>query len=1072
MKKKLWSKTLIFLNLICFFIIINPINIMACEKMKFKNITIEDGLSQASAEVLLQDSNGYIWIGTNDGLNRYNGYDFKTYKKEVGNKNSLVNNYIIDIKEDLQGNIWVGTINGISKIDIETDMCTNFTSDTNIGNLSHNNISEILVTTNGKILVGTIDGVNIYSEDENKFIRILDKELSSQFIYSMDEDEQGNIWIGTAYGLNKLDIKSNEVEKYFHDEENLNSISSNNVYEVYCDKNNIVWIGTSNKGISKIDNSTGVITRYEYNPEDRTSVPSDFIRDFLRDRNDRLWIATSEGLSLYDEKKDVFYNYKSNGYDKYGLVSEDVFSIIEDNLGCIWVGTNGGISYFDPNNSVEHYAMDPYNDNSLADNMVQGIYEDEDGLIWVGTSSKGISVIDRENDKIYNINNKNQNILSNDGINDITGFKELIFIGTDNGLTVIDKKNNRKKHYNINDGLSDKNVSVLYFDSKKNLWVGTANGLNIIDIYSDKIYDITWILEENNFKDNYIGSIYEDGEGNYWIGSFVDSGVLKIDNITKQTTHYISNGSVGSINSNSIRVIDEDEKGNLWFGTNLGIKKFDKETGEFKSYTTLDGLANDTIYGILFDENGRLWASTNLGISILNIQNDKIVNLNVAYGLQCNEFNRESYHKGKNGELFFGGINGLNIFNIFKVNDLPNANKSTDIVLDSFEVNGSYVKNLNGKTLNSNENNISISVFLPDYKNMKNIKYFYSIEDGTNSNWRLMKKNVIDLTNLSPGKYTIRIKARNIDGEMSNEKKIEFTIKVPFWRSGKAVLFYILVIIIVFFNNKYKIKRMDEIVEKRTKDLNDEMNKSKKLLNKIIDLEKKKNNYFINLSHELRTPLNVLHTTEQLITSLNNSNNLDKDKLNYYMEIIRNNNSRLLKLINNLIDTSKIENGSYKLNVKEENIVEIVEDAALTLKDYIENKGIQLLIDPEIEEKIIQCDATEIERCIVNLVGNAMKFTKPGGSITVNIKDLNDKVRIEVKDTGVGISKEYHDVIFDRFNQIVDQHAEIKGSGLGLTITKNIIELHSGNIYVESELGKGSNFIIELPVNIEKNINI
>ena len=262
-----------------------------------------------------------------------------------------------------------------------------------------------------------------------------------------------------------------------------------------------------------------------------------------------------------------------------------------------------------------------------------------------------------------------------------------------------------------------------------------------------------------------------------------------------------------------------------------------------------------------------------------------------------------------------------------------------------------------------------------------------------------------------------------------------------------------------------KVKKLDRLVDVRTKELRKEMEKNKKLFNKIIKLEKSKNSYFVNLSHELRTPLNVLHTTEQLITKLNKDGDLEEEKLDYYMSVMRRNNIRLLKLINNLIDISKMEDGKYNIVKKEVDIVYLVEEAALSLNEYIKENGITLIVDPEIEEKIISCDAQDVERCIINLMSNAVKFTKAGGEITVLIEDLGDKVRIIVKDTGIGIKEENFESIFNRFNQLIDANSEIKGgSGLGLTITKQIINLHNGKIYVKSKVGEGSSFIIELPV--------
>ena len=342
--------------------------------------------------------------------------------------------------------------------------------------------------------------------------------------------------------------------------------------------------------------------------------------------------------------------------------------------------------------------------------------------------------------------------------------------------------------------------------------------------------------------------------------------------------------------------------------------------------------------------------------------------------------------------------------------------------------------------------------------------------EGSDESWNISHNNEIIYGNLSPGNYVFRVKALNYNGVMSPENKISFTIKPPFWKSNLAILIYIIILLITIYFNLSKVKRLDKLVEKRTEELVYEMNKNKKLFNKLIKLEVSKNNYFVNLSHELRTPLNVLNGTIQLIKDFNKKGEIEPNKLDYYMDIMTRNCNRLLNIINNIIDTSKLQSDNYVITKKNEDIVYIVEETILGLKDYIESKGIEFTIDTMVEEKIIECDKYEIERCIVNLVGNAVKFTPKGGKIDVFINDLGNSVEIRIKDTGIGISKENQLTIFDKFNQVIDSHSESKGgSGLGLTITKHLIELHNGHISVKSKLGEGSEFIIILPNNSNEN---
>ncbi len=315
-------------------------------------------------------------------------------------------------------------------------------------------------------------------------------------------------------------------------------------------------------------------------------------------------------------------------------------------------------------------------------------------------------------------------------------------------------------------------------------------------------------------------------------------------------------------------------------------------------------------------------------------------------------------------------------------------------------------------------------------------------------------------------KYTFQISQVFKNGDIKKLKEVSFYLKPSILMSKEAVLIYIIFIGLILYINFKKVKKLDKLVELRNQELIEQMDKNTELLNKIIETERNKNNYFINLSHELRTPLNVISSVEQLITNLNKSDKgLSKEKIDEYMNVMNKNIKRLLNLINNIIDTTKIENGKYKINLSDENIVYIVEETSLGLKDAIESSGINLIIDTDVEEKIVKCDSYEIERCIINLLSNASKFTPKGGTIKVDIKDLNEKIKITVEDTGIGIDEKYHKSIFDRFNQIVDKDMESKGgSGLGLTITKHIIDMHNGEIYVESEKEKGTKFTIILPV--------
>lgn len=1046
--KKLITTTLVGIT------VLTPINKLSYAQSKnliFNNINIEQGISQSTIEDIFQDSEGYIWLGTNDGLNRYNGYEFKNYNYEEY-QNSISHNGITDITEDKYGNIWVNTVSGVNKINKKTEKISNYTEIN--GKIKEDSTTEIIVTKDNNILVGTYEGLNIYNAKEDRFDIILEQKdgILSSCIYSIDEDINGNIWIGTELGLNKLSKDFKVLETY---------PSESEIYNIFCDdENGFVWAGSDSSGLLKIDKNTKEVTQYINDIEDENSIPANQVGAIIRDIKGNLWVGTTNGLARYNEKNDSFDVYKNKVYDKNSLVYNDVRSIIEDREGVLWVGTYSGISIFDTESSIKYYNAGLDDGYLLSENMVHGIYEDDEGYLWIGSRTKGVNIIDRENNTSKSINMENNNVIQSNSINDITGYKDFIFVATDAGVLKINKKENTIQNYNLEDGLIGENVKDIFVCDKNYLWIGSTNGLNLLDIENDKIIDMTDYVDEGS----YVRYVYQGQDGSYYIGFLRDGGLGIIEPNSKETKYYknIPNDKT-SISSNRIRYINEDSKGNIWIGTSYGLNKYDPKTKVFKRYTTSDGIANNTIYGVLVDDNDNIWVSTNKGISQIDTKNNTVNNLSVTDGLQGNEFNGNAAFKSKSGELFFGGINGLNAFYSEDVNSINNKSK---VIFDGFKVNDKDYLDINGLKFDNNTENIKIKFFTPVYSSNKNISYEYELI-GSNSSKATTKENYVIYNDLLPGKYTFKVRAVDSRGDISDSETMEFSIKYPFWMSPIACFIYLVIAILFIINNKYKLKYLDRLVKSRTKELEEQMIKNEELYNNNIKIEENKNKYLVNLSHELRTPLNVISSTNQLLLELSKKDNIKSDKLAYYIDISERNCNRLLNLVNNILDNTKLQSKMYTLNLKEVDIIYLVEETSLTLIDYIKSKSIELIIDPEVEEKIILCDDYEIERCIVNLVSNAAKFTPEGGNITITINDLDDKVMISVLDTGVGIEEKYHKTIFDRFNQ-VDNDESKGGSGLGLSITSKIVELHKGEIYVESKVGEGSNFVIILPVDPNK----
>ena len=891
------------------------INVQAKEYNRFNNISIEDGLSQATVETMMQDSKGYIWLGTNDGLDRYNGYTFKKYSYEKGQENSLVNSYILDIKEDSEGNIWVATAAGISKIYNDGEKVQNYTSDSESGNLSNDNTTTMLISNSNKIYVGTAEGINLYDKKTDKF-NLIYPELKEEYVNSLAEDKYGNIWAGTENGLYKINVVTNAIER-FESTDDVNTISENYIYKVYYDGDKHIWVGTYDNGFCKLNIENNKVTRYLLTREDGT-IRGAFVKNFLKDSKGNIWICTDEGVVLFEVDKNIFTWYENKVHDPHSLIDNNTFSILEDYSGLIWIGTYSGVSTFDPYSTIGHYKNDPFNSKSINEKAVSGIYEDDDGLLWIGTSSSGVNILNKDRDVIECLTTANG--LSNNRITDITGAGDYIFIATYNGLNVVNKISGEIEIYDEEDGLASNIVKKLFYDELGYLYIGSASGLDALNLNDRSVINLNYILEEIGISSKNISAIYRDSKRNFWLGTFVDNGLIKIDADTGIINVFKNkeNDSL-SLSDNTIRCIGENSKGEIWIGTSFGLNKYNEKDDTFTSYTTKDGLANDTIYGILFDDKDNPWVSTNLGIAKINIDTDVINNLNITDGLQSNEFNGNSHFKTKKGEFIFGGING---FNLFIPDEVVIKSSNLNIVFDDFKVNGKSIESIDNKVFKPSEKNIRVGFFLPDYKSMKNIKYYYTLDENEEK-WIPLPGNYVDLANLSSGDYELRIKSRGANGSFSDVKSVKFTILPAFWKSKQAILIYILIAILIFIHSRYKIKKLDEIVMKRTKQLSDEMEKNTELLNKVIELEIKKNNYFVNLSHELRTPLNVIYSTQQLIIELN-KNGILKEKLDYYMDVIARNSKRLLKMINDIIDTSKIESGCYHLNITETDIVYLV----------------------------------------------------------------------------------------------------------------------------------------------------
>lgn len=1035
----------------------------------FERITINDGLSQAEVISVIQDKKGYMWFATSDGLNMYDGNEFKIYRHKGEGKLHIASSDINYLKEDLHGNVWVATNGGLSKIsENRRNIQSYFHNSDTTSSLSANTCIYIEVDSKGRVWVATENGLNLYDEKSDSFKRYFfnsntDKDF---WINSIEEGIGGILWIGTRNGLYYLEEHSKVIRQYKAIDE------EKDVLSVLQTKDGKLWVSVRGDGVYIIDIKTHEVIHKTHEESHENSLPTNSVTSIMQDSKERIWLATKNGLSMYN-KSGLFLNYYHEEDNSNSISSNEVFSIYEDESGFMWIGTDNGINRYNPNAYFYHIKKNDEGE-SISSNMVTDVYEDRDGLIWVGTMDGGLNLIDVKNGNIrayrsskeYDEETNTSNHISSDRVWTISEDKNgNIWIATSNGINKFDKNTGKFTWYQEN-GTENSIISnltkVVYVDSRDIVWIGTTGGLCSMD-EQGKITCYTELFKANDIDDNNIKSIYEDENGTMWIGFGNFGGLVKFDienNTIKKYTYNDENNN--SISDNMVNCITSDYKGNLWIGTSYGLNKFNIEKETFEVYLEKDGLANGYVYGIVIDNIGNVWFSTNGGISRYDIVEDRFINLNASDGLQSNEFNVYSYEKGKNGFIVFGGINGVNIIQPAMLTLKENT---PDVSIKSINLNGALVDKEELLNLNYYENNLSIEFFFPEFRRGYKVQYSYMLE-GFDDDWVFYNnKNYINYINIPPGKYKFLVKARGINGEWSNTEYVDIVIKKPFWKTNIAYTIYITIFLMVCFVIFKYVMFLDKLVDERTKELQNQLKENKMLYKKFMEAEKYKNNYFINLSHELRTPLNVILSTEQLISKLNEGKeNIEKDKLSHYMSMLKRNSNRLLKLINNIIDTSKIDSGSYKLRYNDVDIVYLVEEIALSMKDFVESKGLELIIDPEIEELSIECDEYEIERCIVNLIGNAVKFTDKG-SILLGIRQSGDNVIIKVEDTGIGIAPQNINSIFNRFAQAYKNSSEIYGgSGLGLTLTRQLVELHGGAIWAESEVGEGSKFFVKLPM--------
>ncbi|MCB9078861.1 MAG: SpoIIE family protein phosphatase [Anaerolineaceae bacterium] len=1066
--------------------------------IRFDRISIEDGLSQSTIYAILQDRQGFMWFGTQDGLNKFDGYRFTVYKNDPDDPATIADNFIRAIYEDHDGNLWIGTNGGLNRFDPNTETFTRFQHDPDDPHsLSDNIVRAIYEDEAGVMWLGTgSGGLNKFDPTTGAFTAYRADvnragSLSHDNVWALYEDSTGALWVGTeGGGLNKFDRASETFTAYQHDPNNPASLSNNDVSSIIEDSAGNLWVGTAGGGLDKFDRASETFTVYHFDAENPTSLSDDNVRTLYEDGAHRLWVGTrSGGLDRFDPATQSFTRFLNDPANPHSLSANHVVTIYEDRGGVLWFGANGGgLNKFNrAREAFVHYTNTLNDPNRLSDQMVWSIIEDQAGALWIGTSN-GLTRFDPTGGTStqYRHDAADPNSLSNDFIPVVLQSHDgTIWVGADEGgLNRFDPATGGFTAYrndpNDPTSLSDDDVWSMAEDRAGGLWVGTWGGG--LDKFDPATQTFTRYSHDpanpNSISDNVIRTILEDQTGMLWVGTN-GGGLDKFDPATKTFTHYTHDpDDPQSLSDDVVRTLFEDSSGILWIGTDGGgLNRFDRETETFRIYRERDGLPNDTIYGIQQDDEGYLWLSTNNGLAKFDPATGAVKNYNTSNGLQSNEFNQGAHAQGPDGQLFFGGINGFNAFRPDQITDNPYL---PPVVLTSFQIFDQEVKldrpmsELTDLDLSYRDSVFSFEFAALDYTAPEQNRYAYKLE-GFDKDWiDAGTRRFATYTNLDGGHYIFRVKGSNNDGVWNETgAAINIIITPPPWKTWWAYGLYVIAAgAVVLAYVRYRTVAQDREMERQRKELEQE----RLVAGQLRRIDRLKDEFLANTSHELRTPLNgIIGLAESLVEGIAGPL---PDKANHDLAMIASSGRRLTNLVNDILDFSKMKNQQLDLQLKPVGLHGLTEVVLELCRPLIGSKSLQISNTIGSDIPYVIADENRVQQIMVNLVGNAIKFTE-AGQITVSAQttpehsDEPEWVAVTVADTGIGIPAEQQERIFESFEQADGSAArEFGGTGLGLSITRRLVEMHGGVITVNSTVGQGSRFTFTLPISLEQPVII
>lgn len=1143
------------------------------EKIPFTRLSIEDGLSHSFVNCIVQDKQGFIWIGTEDGLNRFDGYTFEVFRPLPGNRNSPYDQNITHLFSDSHGYIWIGMKNGgISRFDPQKGVFETFLHNpkdpSSIGNhYIAINIYGIPTTgfledPSGKIWIGTRDGISCYNYAESNF-----KQFSHQkndplsilpgIVSVMYIDRNGQLWAGTENGLSCFNTKTNTFINYSYKPENSTGLSDNFISAICEDANGYLWVATRTGGLNRVlPGKQGAPPQFEKYFEEKNFALIDrrnAIYALHPASNGDLWVSFAGGIARCPKSR--LNNPKFTlEWSTNDSQSELFCEIVEDKDQNIWFGsekTSGLVGFVKRTGRMVQYLNQVHNPASLSINSLSDLFIDRFQVLWIATQKGGICKADLHYKPFVSLRPEPGNpgsLKSGDVysiyLNEAT---DELYAGTRLGLHRLNRRNGKMQYISYHPGsnraLSGQNVSVITPDPEGFLWIGyfdykvsryfpdqgtfehlhqnAFKGWSMRTVFVDANSNV-WFgqctdgLQKYNrrtglvepaiaadakwqLNDIWITAFAEDPAGNLWLGT-QRSGVSRYKPVTGETKHYqFIHDEANSLASNEVHYLHlSPVMGSkyIWVGTSNGLSRINHQTGEIRNYTIADGLPNNTIHAILEDSRGQFWLSTNKGICRFNPEDGSFRNYDMAHGLPGDEFNIGASYKSSNGEMFLGGTNGLVSFFPDSIKDNPYP---PGLVLHHLFVKGQEVRvgdTVNGQVIltksigftseikiNHHNNDFAVGFTAIHFSVPSKNRYKYILE-GYDKDWKNAPFNLRSATyaNLPAGKYVLKVKAANCDGVWNEEAaSLRITILPPWWQTswfrGTFAIIILLLVLAYVRTKTYLLQVQKRTLERQIKLHTTELSKNNQDLeikNKLLESQKMeiqhmadmlheadqmKLRFFINISHEFRTPLTLILGPAEQILAMHPAPVISENTL-----LIQRNAKRLLRLVNQLLDLRRLETGNMKLHAVEGDIVFYLHKIYESFSYLANRHKMSYKFSSDLTTLVTWFDPDIVEKIMYNLLSNAFKYTPDGGTIKLNLSVVENQLKIELSDTGVGIEPDNLPHIFERFYR-VETKTVLKqgGTGIGLSLAKELTSLHHGTLEVKSKVKQGSTFSLTLP---------